>query len=49
MNHSFDLIFGIMALLIFVYRLIIIMIPMIKIGIKNKDTYKIFSAFTLFL
>ena len=47
MKHLLDLIVGIMALLIVIYRSIVIMIPMIKIGIKNKDIYKIFSAFTL--
>ena len=47
MNHLLDLIVGIMALLIVIYRSIVIMIPMIKTGIKNKDIYKIFSAFTL--
>ena len=36
----FELIIGILSVIIFIYRTVVIMIPMFKTGIKEKITQK---------
>ncbi len=44
---NIDYFFGILALTIFVYRIIYIMYPLIIKGIQNNDISEIFKSFTL--
>jgi len=47
MNNKLALMVGIMSIFIILYRITVLMIPMITLGIKNKNIYQIFSALTL--
>ena len=42
-----ELIIGLLSVLIFVYRMIVIMMPMMKEGIKEKNYSKIMNSLTL--
>lgn len=42
-----ELIVGLLSLIIFIYRIIVIMLPMLKEGIKEKNQGKIFNSLTL--
>ena len=42
-----SLIVGILSILIVLYRIIYIMIPIIKKAINNNNIYEIFKSFTL--
>lgn len=47
LNNILAIIVGIMASLVVLYRIIVIMIPMIKKGIQNNDIPLIFKAISL--
>ena len=47
MNSTVDSTFGIMSILIIIYRIIRFMIPMIKDGIKTHNWSKVLSAITI--
>jgi len=47
MYQTIDYTFGLLALFIFFYRIIFIMLPLIKKGIQNKEISEIFKSFTL--
>lgn len=38
---------GILALIVFFYRVIVLMIPMMLKGLRSGDTKKLFDSFTL--
>lgn len=40
-------IMGIMSIIIFLYRLVYLLIPMLLKGIKEKDNKSIFNSFTM--
>ena len=42
-----ELIIGLLSVFIFVYRMIVIMMPMMKEGIKEKNYSKIMNSLTL--
>ena len=44
---SFDFFFGIMSLLIVIYRIIVVMIPMASKAVKENDLSELFKSFTL--
>ena len=41
------LIMGILSLIIIIYRIIVLMIPMMMKGIKSNNFYEIFNSLTL--
>ena len=49
MKNNLTIIVGIMSILIIVYRIIYLMIPMIKLSIQKKDIYKFFQSLTLLI
>ena len=44
---DFSYIIGIMSVIIFFYRLVYLLIPMLLKGIKEKDNKSIFNSFTM--
>ena len=42
-----ELIIGILSVFIFIYRTIVIMLPMLNSGIKEKNYTKVVNSFTL--
>jgi hypothetical protein len=49
MNNYITVLVGIMSILIIIYRIIYLMIPMIKFSIEKKNIYKFFESLTLLI
>lgn len=49
MKNLLSIIIGIMSIIIIIYRIIYLMIPMIKNSIKNKNIYTLFESLTLLI
>lgn len=49
LDNIISLIVGILSILIVLYRIVYIMMPMIKNAINNNDIYEIFKSFTLLI
>lgn len=50
MNNNFkhiDFFFGLLAILVVIYRLLFIMYPLMMKGIQNNEISEIFKSFTL--
>ena len=47
MKLTFKIIIGLLSVLIFIYRLIFLMYPMLSSGIKKNDMVMIFDSLTL--
>lgn len=45
--NIYEFIIGILSVIIFIYRIIVIMLPMLKTGIKEKNYTKVLNSFTL--
>ena len=43
----YELIIGLLSVIIFIYRIIVIMLPMFNSGIKENNYTKILNSFTL--
>ena len=49
LDNILSLIVGILSVIIVIYRIVYIMIPMIKNAIIKNDIYEIFKSFTLLI
>jgi len=45
----YELIIGLLSVIIFIYRLIVIMVPMFNSGLKEKNYTKVLNSFTLLI
>tara|TARA_B100000073_G_C23728355_1_gene569999 strand:+ start:1743 stop:1901 length:159 start_codon:yes stop_codon:yes gene_type:complete len=42
-----EIIIGLLSVMIFIYRTVVIMLPMLNTGIKEKNYTKVLNSFTL--
>ncbi len=49
MENNLTIFVGLMSIIIIIYRIIYLMIPMIKLSLKKRDIYKFFQSLTLLI